>query len=95
MIAMETKYVSIRELRPRLPSIVRDASATYTRYVVTRRGKPEAVLLGMEDYECLLETLEVERDPSLVRRLQQAEAELKRGAKGKSLARIHKELGIR
>lgn len=92
---MATKYLSMRELRPKLPSVVRDASATYTRYVVTRRGKPEAVILSLGDYESLMETLEVERDPELVRRLRKAEAELKRGRKGKSLAQVHKELGIR
>ena len=69
---MATKYLSIRELRPKLPSVVRDAAATYARYIVTRRGKPEAVILSIGDYESLLETLEIERDPALVRRLRKA-----------------------
>lgn len=91
---MATKYLSIRELRPRLPSVVRDAAATSARYVVTRRGKPEAVILSMEDYESLIETLEIQRDQALMRRLRRAEAELKQGKRGKSLQQIHKELGL-
>lgn len=91
---MTTKYLSIRELRPKLPSVVRDASATYARYIVTRRGKPEAVILSMDDYESLMETLEIERDPSLVRRLRKAQEEIKKGKKGKSLQEIDRELGL-
>lgn len=91
---MAIKYLSIRELRPKLPSVVRDAAATYARYIVTRRGKPEAVILSIEDYESLLETLEIEQDPSLVRRLRKAQEEIKKGKKGKSLREINRELGL-
>ena len=77
-----------------MPSVVRDAASTYARYVVTRRGKPEAVILGIEDYESLLETLEIERDPSLVRRLRKAQGEIKKGKKGRSLQEIDRELGL-
>lgn len=91
---MATQYLSIRELRPKLPSVIRDAAATSARYIVTRRGKPEAVILSIEDYESLLETLDIERDPSLVRRLRKAQEEIKKGKKGKSLQEIDRELGL-
>ncbi len=91
---MATHYLSIRELRPRLPGVVRDASATSARYVVTRRGKPEAVLLSIQDYEGLLETLEIERDSALLKRLRKAELELKKGRSGKPLEEIHKALNL-
>ena len=89
-----TKYLSMRELRPRLPSVVRDAAATSARYVVTRRGKPEAVILSLEDYESLIETLEVEKNVALVRRLRRAKLELKKGKRGKPLEEIHKALSL-
>ena len=41
----------------------------------------------------LLETLEIESDPELMKRLKKAEEDMKKG-KGKSLEQIHKELGI-
>ena len=91
---MSTKYLSIRELRPRLPSVVRDAAATSARYVVTRRGKPEAVILSLDDYESLIEMLDIEKDSALVRRLRKAELELKKGKKGKPLEQIHKALNF-
>lgn len=94
LVEMATKYLSIRELRPRLPSVVRDAAATSARYVVTRRGKPEAVILSIEDYESLMETLDIEQDPALMKRLRKAEAEIKKGKKGRSLQEIDRELGL-
>ncbi len=77
-----------------MPSVVRDAATTSARYVVTRRGKPEAVILSIEDYESLMETLEIERDTVLVRRLRKAEAEFKKGKKGRTLQEIDRELGL-
>ena len=91
---MASKYLSIRELRPKLPSVVRDAATTSARYVVTRRGKPEAVILSLGDYESLIETLEIEKDPMLVRRLKKTKAELRRGKKGRLLQDIDRELGV-
>ena len=88
------KYLSIRELRPKLPSVLRDVATTYARYVVTRRGKPEAVLLSIEDYERLIETLEIQSDPVLMRRIERAMRAIKRGEKGKSIEQIHREMGL-
>ena len=88
------KYLSVRELRPKLPSVLRDVATTYARYIVTRRGKPEAVLLSIEDYERLIETLEIESDPVLMRRIRRAEQAFKRGGRGKSLEQIHREMGL-
>ena len=50
-------------------------------------------MMSMDDYEGLLETLEIESDPELMKRLKQAEEDMRRG-KTKSLEAIHKELGI-
>ncbi len=49
------KYLSVRTLRPKLPSVLRDVATNYARYIVTRRGRPQAVVLGVEDYERLKE----------------------------------------
>lgn len=76
---MATKYLSIRELRPKLPSVVRDAAATSARYVVTRRGKPEAVILSLNDYESLMETLDVLSDPRALEALRKGEEDIRKG----------------
>lgn len=76
---MATKYLSIRELRPKLPSVVRDAAATYARYIVTRRGKPEAVILSIDDYESLMETLEILADPRAMAAIRKGQEDIRKG----------------
>ncbi len=90
---MSLYTVGIRELRPKLPRILRHISARFDRYVVTKRGKPEAVILSVQDYESLLETLDIDRDAAALARLRQAEQDRKHG-RGKPLAVLHKEMGL-
>ena len=85
--------ISVRELRPTLSKVIDNIHKKFDRYVITRRGKPEVVMMSIDDYEGLLETLEIEADPGLMKRLKKAEEDMKKG-KGKSLEQIHKELGI-
>ncbi len=85
--------ISVRELRPTLSKVIDNIHKKFDRYVITRRGKPEVIMMSIDDYEGLLETLEIESDPDLMKRLKQAEEDMKKG-KGKSLEQIHKELGI-
>ena len=88
---MATKYLSIRELRPRLPSVVRDAAATSARYVVTRRGKPEAVILSLDDYESLMETLDILADPRAMAAIRRGMEDIRKG-RTRSLEEINKSL---
>jgi prevent-host-death family protein len=85
--------ISVRELRPKLSQVIDNIHKRFDRYVITRRGKPEVVMMSIDDYEGLLETLEIESDPELMADIRQAEEDMKNG-KGKSLEQIHKELGI-
>lgn len=54
--------VSVKELRPRLPTVIRRIDRRLERYVVTRRGKPVVVMLSVDDYESLMETLDLLAD---------------------------------
>ena len=45
---------------------VESAEKTHERIVVTKNGRPAAVLIGVEDYEALLETLEILSDSELM-----------------------------
>jgi antitoxin YefM len=85
--------ISVRELRLTLSKVIDNIHKKFNRYVITRRGKPEVVMMSIGDYEGLLETLEIESDSELMADIRQAEEEMKKG-KGKSLEQIHKELGI-
>jgi prevent-host-death family protein len=76
---MATETLSLTELRPRLSELIDRASDVFDRFVITRRGKVEAVLLSSDDYEGLLETLDILSDQELVRRRVQADEEIGRG----------------
>lgn len=76
---MATETISLTELRPRLSELVERANDRFERFVVTRHGRAAAVLLAAEEFEGLLETLEILSDEGLVARLVEAEQELAGG----------------
>lgn len=71
--------ISLKELRPELPEVINDIDTKLDRYIVTKRGKPVAVMMSVDDYEGLLETLEILSDKEAVARIKKAKAEVKQG----------------
>ena len=88
---MTTHTLSMTELRPRLPEAIDRANKFFERYIITRHGKSEAVLLAADDFEGLLETLDILSDSACVRRIAAAQKELAEGG-GRSLEAIRQEL---
>jgi prevent-host-death family protein len=84
-----TETISLTELRPRLSDVVDRAHEHFDRFVITRRGKARAVLLSSEEFEGLLETLEILSDQDLVQQLVEADRELAEGG-GHSLAEVRR-----
>ena len=84
--------IPLTELRPKLPKIVERASKYMDRFVITRHGRPEAVLMSQEDYECIMETLEILSNPGIVREIAQGVKEAKAG-KGIPWEKVKKDLG--
>lgn len=85
--------ISSRELRPKLAEVLKSVSDRSDRYIITKRGNPEAVIMSIYDYESILETMEIQSDKSLVWKIKKAEKELEKG-KGVSLEKVRRELGI-
>lgn len=73
------KNVSIRQLRAHLANVVDDVSTRLDRYVISKRGKPAAVLMCVDDYEGWLETLEIMSSKAAMADIKKARGELKRG----------------
>lgn len=69
----------LTEARNRLSEIVEDVTSTGSEFVISRHGRPAAVVLGYEDYEALLETLNILSDPDTMDALAEAEADLAAG----------------
>jgi prevent-host-death family protein len=86
-----TKTVNLKELRPRLPRVMEAVDKRLDRFVVTKRGHPMAVILSVDDYEGLLETIAVLQDKRLMKRLRKAQAEARAG-RTRSLDEVHRRL---
>lgn len=77
IVAMTTE--SLRTVKDRFSEFVDRVERHHERVVVTRNGRPAAVLISPEDLEALEETLEVLSDRDAVRELTQAEAAVAAG----------------
>lgn len=64
----------------------------HERIVVTRKGRPAAVLVSPEDLESLEEMLAVLSDPRLMAEIRESEAALERGEPAVPVAQVRAEL---
>jgi prevent-host-death family protein len=71
--------VPLAEARAHLSQLVDEAMRTHERIEVTRNGSPAVVIVSAEDFEGLLETLDILSDADLVREVRDALAEAARG----------------
>jgi len=88
-----TRNISLKRLRPKLPQVIMDIDSNMDRFVITKRGKPVALMMSIDDYESLIETLNIYADKPLMKRIKKAEAEIKKGNL-ESLDKVEKELGL-
>lgn len=58
------KTMSLAAAKTRFSALVEDAVTTHEQIVVTRNGEPAVVVLAVEDFESLLETLAILQDPA-------------------------------
>lgn len=71
--------IPLAEARANLSRLVEEAMVTHERIVVTRNGRRAAVILSADDFDAIMETLDVLSDADLVAAIAQGEAEVRRG----------------
>lgn len=71
--------LSLAEAQVNLVRLVESAVTTHERFDVTRNGDRVAVLLGADDYDSLLETLDVLSNPDVTAVVRTGLAELEAG----------------
>ena len=76
------KTLPISDVKARLPELVTGVEEREEEVVVTRKGKPAAVLVNYADYERLKETLDVLSDSILMRQILRSRRFYQRGRKG-------------
>lgn len=57
--------VTLSDAKARLPRLLADVLELGEGVVITRSGRPAGVLVSVEEYEGLLETMEILADPEL------------------------------
>ena len=83
-----TKTLPITEVKARLPELVAGVLDREEEVIVTRNGRPAAVLVNVHEYERLKETLDVLSDPDMMRQIRAGERYLARGGKGLSFEQV-------
>ena len=66
----------LTEVRERLSAIVDEVSTKGTEMTITRHGRPVAVILGADEYDSLIETLNILSDPDTMSAIGEGLAEL-------------------
>lgn len=79
MMVMSEVTLPLAEIKKRLSEIVDGVEQHHDRVVLTRNGRPAAVILSPEDLEALEETLDILSDPKAMREIRRAEREVVAG----------------
>ena len=69
----------LTETRDRLSEIIDEVSTQGTEWVVTRHGRPAAVIVGFDEYEALIETLNILSDDETTDALAEAALDVAEG----------------
>lgn len=91
---MAKKTIPITEGRKKLFKIAEEVQKPDTYYVFTVGGKPRVVVMSREEFESIMETLEIMSDPKIVKDLKEAEKDFRKG-NYVSWEEAKKELGLK
>ncbi|TKB55882.1 MAG: type II toxin-antitoxin system Phd/YefM family antitoxin [Nitrospira sp.] len=86
------KTFSLSEVKTRLPELVAGVQEREEEVVVTKNGRPAAILINVDEYARLKETLDVLSDPVLMKQIGKSQAFYNTGKKGLSFEDVFGEL---
>ena len=74
-----TKTLPVSEARDCFPDLVEKAGRLQNRFIITRHGRPDAVLMGHDEFESWIETLEIMNDDEELNAIREGLADLAAG----------------
>jgi prevent-host-death family protein len=83
-----SETLPLSSVKTHLSELVDRVEGQHDRIVVTRNGRPAAVLVSQEDLEGLEETLAIMSDPALMAQIRESEQGLADGDPGATLAEL-------
>lgn len=79
ILVMSDLTLPLSEIKKHLSEVVDGVEDRHDRVVLTRNGRPAAVILSPDDLESIEESLEILSNPKAMREIRRAEAEIDRG----------------
>lgn len=79
---------SLATVKAHFSQVIDEVAGTHERVTITKNGSPVAVILAVEDYDSLVETLEILSDPRARTEIRRAEEEMAAG-------HVHDEADVR
>ncbi len=76
-----------------MSELLDDVAARHEHVVITRKGRPAAVVISPEEWEAVEETLEILQDEETLAALLESEGDVKAG-RLLSLEEVRRELGL-
>jgi prevent-host-death family protein len=87
------RTVPFTEARGKLTELIDELGLVHDHIVITRNGRPAAVMLSPREYEMLQETIEVLGDEETLEALEESERDVAAG-RLYSLDEVKRELGL-
>jgi len=87
------KTLPVTEVRKKLTNLVDEVNGKFEQIVITKNGRPRALLMSVDEFDSWQETLEILSDKNLMREIKQAEKEYKEG-KTTTLEEFKQELNL-
>lgn len=79
IIMVMSQTLPLADVKARLSELVDRVASQHDRVLITRRGRPAAVLMSPEDLEALEETLDLLTQPGAMDEIRRAEADIDAG----------------
>ncbi|MGH2879956.1 MAG: type II toxin-antitoxin system Phd/YefM family antitoxin [Solirubrobacteraceae bacterium] len=87
-----SETIPLSSVKAHFSELVERVEGQHDRVVVTRNGRPAAVLISNEDLDELEETLAIMSDPALMSQVRESEQALANGEMGTPLSELRKLL---
>ena len=75
------KILSLSEAKIKLSELIEQVYSTDEEIVITKNGRPAAVLISPDDYEGWKETIAIKSDPDLMKEIKRGLSALKKKSK--------------
>lgn len=85
------KTLPLSEVKTRLLELIAGVNEREEEVVVTKNGRPAAILVNVQEYTRLKETLDVLGDPTMMKQIGQSETFYRNGKKGLTFEEVFGE----